>query len=438
MALSQAERDALPAHLFAVPEKRKLPIPDAEHVKMAWNMVGYTKELTDAERDEARRNILERAEKLGMDTSGWDKSAVKSQLGASMRFEAMALDIPDVPDHPNRVPFSGVLTRVDEPSDNPVGGANGKRVLIPADIAEAAIPSLLGMAVDYRADLAGHDPKNKIGIITSAVVEGKEIHISGFLYGSDFPKVVAEIQRQKSKLGFSYEAQASVANWNHDPVEVTSCTFTGAAILLKDKAAYTSTSLTAHAEPENDMELKEVLAEMAALKAQSAAMAATLEELKTNSASLSAASVLGKVKPHTDALRAVADGMEKDGIGMHDKRGHVAHLRRMADKMDAEAVMGKLPHIFGDESWIEASAENQEVTALAAEVKTLKEQLFAQAKQPERQTDSGTPPTATKPALVQASGQIDTRAKDAELKASGASIQQRLAAITESRMTATR
>ena len=446
MALTQKERENLAPHLFAVPGKRALPMPDAAHTKMAWSMVDYTKGLSETEKAEAKRNILRRAKDLGLDTAKWEahqsprmdmQPAGEHDGGLqAMRFEAMALEVPEVPDHPNRVPFSGVMTRIDQASDNPVGGAQGKRVMIPKAVAEASLPSLLGMGVDYAGGFGGHDAQKKIGVITAATIDGDAIHIEGFLYGSDFPAVVADIQARKSLLGFSYEAQAAVADWKSDPVEVTSCVFTGAAILYKDKAAYTTTSLTAHADTEqlNMDELKELMAAVAKLTEQNTAMAAEVASLKANSDKLQASSVLHKVKPHTDALRAAADGMEKDGMGMHDKRGHVAHLRRMADTMDSEAVMGKVPHIYNDHSWMDAAADKdgdkREIDALKAEIKSLKDAAFNAAAAPTKPTDKAD--AATKPAL-QAQG-VDIKALDAKLKASNASTSERLRAITLARM----
>ena len=428
MALTTQDRDALPASDFAVPGKRALPMHDVTHMKMAWSMVDNTKGLSPTERSEAKSRILRRAKELGVDTSDWTKAKV-----AAMRFEAMSLSIPDLPDHPNRVPFSGVMTRVDEPSDQPVGGAKGKHVLIPKAVAETALGSLLGMGVDYTPNLDGHDAQKKIGIITVATIDGDALNIEGFLYGADFPAVVADIQSRASLLGFSYEAQAAVANWNSDPVEVTSCVFTGAAILLKDKAAYTTTSLAATADHEvTEMEMQEIIAAVTkAVQEQTAPLAADIAAMKAGAEKLAASSVAHKVKPHSDALRAAADGLEKDGFGLHAKRGHVAHLNRMADRMDADAVMGKLPHTFGDETWMDASADahNQAVEALTAKVAELEAKAFAAAAAPERKTDAT---GATKPAVT-GTESVDIRKLDAELKASGASDSKRLAAITNAR-----
>ena len=47
-----------------------------------------------------------------------------------MKLEAMAVTLPEVAGHPNRAPFTGVLTLVDEPSTKPPSGARGHRVIL--------------------------------------------------------------------------------------------------------------------------------------------------------------------------------------------------------------------------------------------------------------------------------------------------------------------
>ena len=70
--LGTRTRDDLPDSEFAVPETRQLPINDATHVKLAWDLVDRTEGLTAAQRASARRRILARARRMRIDTSGWD------------------------------------------------------------------------------------------------------------------------------------------------------------------------------------------------------------------------------------------------------------------------------------------------------------------------------------------------------------------------------
>ncbi|MGB6133443.1 MAG: hypothetical protein WBG54_16810, partial [Acidobacteriaceae bacterium] len=54
---------------------------------------------------------------------------LSSELHALSSVQAMAVLLPEVAGHPNRMPFSGVLTLVDEPSTRPPSGARGHRVV---------------------------------------------------------------------------------------------------------------------------------------------------------------------------------------------------------------------------------------------------------------------------------------------------------------------
>ena len=172
--------------------------------------------------------------------------------------ESMAIEMPAVSRHPNRLPFRGVLTLVDVPSDRPPVGAREHRVLLTRKAAESALPSLLGMALDYTPALDAHDAKRKVGIITSAdVVESSVdgprsaavnlnpstvLEVSGYLFAKDFPEVVRELRRHASRLGMSYEiSDARVENIHASVWTLTEVTFTGAAILRREKAAYQET-----------------------------------------------------------------------------------------------------------------------------------------------------------------------------------------------------
>jgi len=166
--------------------------------------------------------------------------AIPSMVPLAMR--AMAVEFPEVVGHPNRLPFEGVLTLVDVASDKAPSGARGHTVILSRAAAEAALPSLLGMAVDYKAGWDGHDARQKCGIITSAELEGKRLRVSGYLYARDYPEIAQKVDAE-SLMGMSYElADAHVADMRAPVWTLTRATFTGAAILLREKAAYRDTS----------------------------------------------------------------------------------------------------------------------------------------------------------------------------------------------------
>ncbi len=161
-----------------------------------------------------------------------------------MRLEAMAVTIPHVEGHPNRVAFEGVLTMVNAASDKAPSGARGHRVLLTREAAERALPSLLGMAVDYRPGWDGHDARRKIGLLTEAELVGQRLTVRGYLYARDFPDVAEAIAAHAPQaLGMSYElADARVEDMRAEIWKLNRVTFTGAAILLREKAAYRGTS----------------------------------------------------------------------------------------------------------------------------------------------------------------------------------------------------
>jgi len=172
---------------------------------------------------------------------------VVRQRCSGRELRAMAVEFPEVVGHPNRLPFEGCLTLVDVPSDKAPSGARGHRVVLTREAAETALPSLLGMAVDYKAGWDGHDARQKCGIITSAHLDGSKLLVSGFLFARDFPEMEAKVggitAGADSAMGMSYElADAHVADMRDVVWRLTRATFTGAAILLREKAAYRGTS----------------------------------------------------------------------------------------------------------------------------------------------------------------------------------------------------
>jgi hypothetical protein len=112
-----------------------------------------------------------------------------------MELESMAVEMPEVEGHPNRAAFRGVLTVVDVASERAPSGSKGHRVVLTRAAAEAALPSLLGMALDYAPSFDRHDQRRKVGLITSAEVVGRNLEVGGYLYAKDFPEVVREVAR---------------------------------------------------------------------------------------------------------------------------------------------------------------------------------------------------------------------------------------------------
>ena len=112
-----------------------------------------------------------------------------------IELESMAVEMPEVKGHPNRAAFRGVLTVVDVASQRAPSGSKGRRVVLTRAAAEAALASLVGMALDYAPTFDRHDVRRKVGVITSADVVGRNLEVGGYLYAKDFPEVVTEVAR---------------------------------------------------------------------------------------------------------------------------------------------------------------------------------------------------------------------------------------------------
>ncbi len=378
--LTKAQRDALPDSAFAVPGKRSFPLIDERHVMMARGQVSRAPGLTEDERTAARAAIQSRAIEFGIDTSAWD--TIKSLTVETI--DAAAVILPDVGDHPNKMPFRGVLVKLDQASNAAPHGSKGKKVVMSASAAQAGCSSLVGMAVNFTENFDGHDAQRKIGVITAASIEGPDLMIEGFIYASDFPEEAASIKADQDALGFSFEAQQiHVVSLDTDPLVITACVFTGAAILLKDKAAFTTTSLAASATGDIKMtkeELQEIVA--AALKPVTddiASIKVAQTELGTK---IEAGKELhAKVVPAADAVRAAATAMQAAGVGVHATRGHVVALNRMADTIESEAMAGSLPQIYNDHGYgMYAGADRSapDATALTAAVEAATKPLIDQ------------------------------------------------------------
>lgn len=149
-------------------------------------------------------------------------------------------------DHPNAIPFKGVLLVVDEPSDRPPHGAENHLIMVPKKVAEAQLNTLIGMGLNYFDDLDRHNPQKKVGVIQRAWIKGNKVWCSGIIWAKDFPN--AQKQLRTRGMGMSMELADVLVEKKETPVwKLVDFSFTGATALLKRAAAYESTTLAASA-----------------------------------------------------------------------------------------------------------------------------------------------------------------------------------------------
>src|SRR6195952_3980620 len=119
----------------------------------------------------SRSSASRRMTSLKVEVSVEERWHRGSRVRCGFGLRAMAVEFPEVDGHPNRLPFDGCLTLLDVASDKAPSGARGHRVVLTKEAADAALPSLLGMAVDYKAGWDGHDARQKCGIIKAAHIQ---------------------------------------------------------------------------------------------------------------------------------------------------------------------------------------------------------------------------------------------------------------------------
>jgi Prohead core protein serine protease len=227
--LDGKERDALEEGQFAVPSKGKLPIHDAEHVKLAWDMVDRTRGLTAAERSAARRHILEAAGRYGVDTSAWSKQEMTDTTVAA--FEVLT-DAVEASSTPMRVRFRATRTNVrnannriypDAVMEDAVERANAQYVLPGRMIGESPHPKPVQAAnsktiFDTRIE-------NSVIKVTRLFKEGNEVYCDAEVLETAKGRDLKALVAQQAWPGISMRALGDSVRREVDGVMVDVATY---------------------------------------------------------------------------------------------------------------------------------------------------------------------------------------------------------------------
>lgn len=258
------------------------------------------------------------------------------------------IEIEQDPDHPNSMPFQGTLLILDAPSDKAPNGSDSHRILVPRAVAERRLSTLLNMGINYTDTLNRHNPRHKVGVITSAWIEGNRLRVKGTLWKKDFPEVVDDIKGQA--LGMSMELADILIRDKNEPVwYLTDFYFTGATVLWPQAAAYHRTTLAASAERRSQGDTMKKVVKKPAVAAKTSATSVidaisanidgkldpVLKELRTNSrAQLSA---LQDIANSLKTLNPAVQGLEASEDDEDDATDPIEELQAMlaADDMAA-------------------------------------------------------------------------------------------------------
>ena len=300
---------------------------------------------------------------------------------APFSLDAVSLEVQAAQEeHPNKAPFAGCLTMLNEASTRPPGGASGHKVFISAEVAQQALGSLEGMPIDFSQELTDHNKRQVIGFIERGYIDGDKLMVEGYLLPKNWPEAVEEIRRQKHTLGMSYEIASVEVEDTEAPIwNLTHLIFTGAAILKKASAAYQSTSIAAQAEEES-ME-KTVLDELRTLGAKIDGLQAAHDGDEVAAAQEEEAAAASHDEEASAAItaaqRARADADEEDAAH-HETLAAAAHTKAFQARMKASAIHTSLAasqRAAGNED--AATHHEAEATRLAAAAETAQQAAAA-------------------------------------------------------------
>jgi hypothetical protein len=146
----------------------------------------------------------------------------------------------------NRVPVTGVLFRIDEPSEAVPAKGPGLPLYIPAEVAASIVNTVTGLPLDAHDNLSQHAEEEITGAMLSAEVQGKDFVVHGVLWPASKTSKVKKIAANAEKLGMSMTADA----WGHEAEVdgnkvfwVDDLDLSGANILFSDCATYQKTRL---------------------------------------------------------------------------------------------------------------------------------------------------------------------------------------------------
>jgi hypothetical protein len=149
-------------------------------------------------------------------------------------------------------------------------------------------------------------------VITGAEIVGKDIVIEGHLFARDFPEMMRELRAKDGLLGLSYEvSDAIVEDMKARVWKLTDVTFTGAALLLREKAAYGQTWFRLEDQMSAE-EMKQLIATAERMAAAAEAMQSAVARIEAQNAEL-AARVDRIVAEVEDQPRSRGDAEENTG-----------------------------------------------------------------------------------------------------------------------------
>ena len=280
------------------------------------------------------------------------------------------IQVTQIPSHPNKMLWTGIVCRVGSPSTYAPCGTGGKLLVLTEEAATAAAPSMVNMPLNcewpddfwnseaHEEAMTGHDLDNVIGTVTEAKVDNGAFICSGIIWKQNFPDVAYLVNNAVESLGFSIEGNINSATEDDETVTATDIVFTGLATLWKKCAAWQNTEfleLVASRTNKDNQKQSEVIEDMNE-EQMKALLGEFLASVETKIGALE-----DKVNEVVDGVKAsvdkVAENVETVTASIEEVKASVE-----AAKVEAETKVEETPKI---EAKAEEPVKAPEPTVLA-------------------------------------------------------------------------
>jgi hypothetical protein len=174
----------------------------------------------------------------------------ESLIAASLEEDESLVEV-EAERRANKIPFTGILFRMDEPSESSPSKGSDYPLFISRTVAEPliqAIASSGGLPIDVDDTLSKHSNPNIAGVMTNAEIQGSNFVVHGHLFPWSQKEKVGLILANQRHLGMSMNALANGAvidRGGRKVFEIRDLELLGANVLFKDRATYQKTNFEA-------------------------------------------------------------------------------------------------------------------------------------------------------------------------------------------------
>ena len=257
--------------------------------------------------------------------------------------------------HSNKMRFTATIMYLDQYSDGVPDGTVWSKILLEKSECEKALDTMNLMGINcvwnewYTADwqFAGHDPRNKIGVVEKTYIEGNELKIDGIIYKHDFQDISHFIKNAMDSMGFSIEASFNDWEETEEGVIIRDVEFTGVSMLFKNCAAYSETYIETLSASKKDKEIMTQEERNTFIEEVTNSVMAKINEVKEQEKQ---ASELETLKAQIETLQASNKALEEENNSLKASAESTEESTEESEKeVNAESTVEETKEVKANE-----------------------------------------------------------------------------------------